>query len=59
MEPLADLAVFRSAPDLAMLMVPRSSHMHDFAPTRHRVWARLESFVEQVLTQRRLAAGDA
>jgi pimeloyl-ACP methyl ester carboxylesterase len=55
-EPLADLAVFRSAPDLSLLLVPRSAHMHNFAPTRHLVWARLESFAEQVLQQRRLAA---
>ncbi|RBY85281.1 alpha/beta hydrolase [Blastococcus sp. TF02A-26] len=55
-EPLADLAVFRSAPDLSLLLVPRSAHMHNFAPTRHLVWARLESFAEQVLVRRRLLA---
>jgi pimeloyl-ACP methyl ester carboxylesterase len=54
-EPLDDLAVFRSAPDLSMLLVPRSAHMHNFAPTRQLVWARLESFAEQVVTLRRLA----
>jgi hypothetical protein len=30
--------------------------MHNFAPTRHLVWARLESFADQVLTLRRLTA---
>lgn len=55
-EPLADLAVFRSAPDLGLLLVPRSSHMHNFAPTRHLVWARLHAFAEQAVEQRRLAA---
>ncbi|WP_156036326.1 alpha/beta hydrolase [Blastococcus sp. URHD0036] len=54
-EPLADLGVFRSAPDLSLLLVPRSAHMHNFAPTRHRVWARLESFADSVLSQRLLA----
>ncbi|WP_091942019.1 hypothetical protein [Trujillonella endophytica] len=56
-EPLADLAVFRSAPDLGLLLVPRSAHMHNFAPTRHLVWARLQSFAAQVVEQRRLVAG--
>jgi pimeloyl-ACP methyl ester carboxylesterase len=55
-EPLADLAVFRSAPDLSLLLIPRSSHMHNFAPTRHLAWARLEMFAEQVVTIRGLAA---
>jgi pimeloyl-ACP methyl ester carboxylesterase len=57
-EPLADLAVFRSTPDLSLLLVPRSAHMHNFAPTRHLVWARLESFADSVVTQRRLTALD-
>jgi hypothetical protein len=36
--------------------VPRSAHMHNFAPTRHLVWARLEAFAEQVRTLRALTA---
>lgn len=55
-EPLADLAVFRSAPDLSLLVVPRSGHMHNFAPTRHLVWARLQAFAGHVAEQRRLLA---
>lgn len=49
LEPLADLAMFRSAADLALLLVPRAGHMHNFAPTRHLVWTRLAAFADQVI----------
>jgi pimeloyl-ACP methyl ester carboxylesterase len=51
-EPLADAAVFRSTPDLAVYLVPQCAHMHNFAATRHLVWARLELFVEQIVALR-------
>ena len=51
-EPLANAAIFCSAPEVAVYLVPRSAHMHNFAPTRHLVWARLEHFVDQVVMLR-------
>ncbi|MGY1773290.1 hypothetical protein [Blastococcus sp. SYSU D00813] len=38
------------------LLVPCSSHVHDVAPTRHLVGARLQALAAQVVEQRRLAA---
>jgi pimeloyl-ACP methyl ester carboxylesterase len=47
-EPLADAAMFRSTSDLTLLIVPRMAHMHNFAPTRQRLWRRLSEFAIRV-----------
>ena len=47
-EPLADAAMFRSTSDLSLLIVPRMAHMHNFAPTRQRLWRRLSEFAFRV-----------
>jgi pimeloyl-ACP methyl ester carboxylesterase len=44
LEPLADAAMFRSTSDLTLLIVPQMAHMHNFAPTREKLWRRLEQF---------------
>jgi pimeloyl-ACP methyl ester carboxylesterase len=46
--PMRELAAFRSARDLALLVVPRMAHMHNFAGPRARLWARLDAFIGQV-----------
>jgi pimeloyl-ACP methyl ester carboxylesterase len=55
-EPLQDVAVFRSAPDIATAVIPRMAHMHNFAPTRTLAWARLQAFIHQVEAVGDLAA---
>lgn len=47
-EPLDDVRAFRSAADLSLLLIPRMAHMHNFAPTRHQLWTRLEHFARRV-----------
>jgi pimeloyl-ACP methyl ester carboxylesterase len=47
-EPLADAAMFRSTCDLALLIVPRMAHMHNFAPTRLTLWQRTRDFVHRI-----------
>jgi pimeloyl-ACP methyl ester carboxylesterase len=53
-EPLADAAMFRSTSDLTLLIVPRMAHMHNFAPTRQRLWRRLSEFAIRVARDARL-----
>jgi len=52
---LREVAAFMSTPDLAYFVVPRMAHMHNFAGTRHRLWARLSAFIAQVASQRKYA----
>jgi alpha-beta hydrolase superfamily lysophospholipase len=40
LEPLA----FRSSPDVTLFVCPRMAHMHNFAGTRHRFWARIHAW---------------
>jgi pimeloyl-ACP methyl ester carboxylesterase len=46
--PMREFAAFSSARDLALLVVPRMAHMHNFAGTRALLWARLDAFIGQV-----------
>jgi pimeloyl-ACP methyl ester carboxylesterase len=46
--PLIEAGAFPACRDLSIYVCPRMAHMHNFAPTRHRLWARLEAFVNQV-----------
>jgi hypothetical protein len=43
----------------AVYLRPRCAHMHNFAPTPRLVWARLELFVDQLLTLRGTEAESA
>jgi len=54
-DPLAELAAFKKATDIAAVVVPRMAHMHNFAGTRRRMWDRIDAFTLQVAT---LARGD-
>jgi hypothetical protein len=47
-EPIAELAAFTNATDIAAIVVPRMAHMHNFAGTRRRLWDRLDAFIAQV-----------
>jgi pimeloyl-ACP methyl ester carboxylesterase len=49
-KPLEELAAFTSATDLAVTVVPRMAHMHNFAGTRRRMWDRIDAFIAQVTT---------
>lgn len=46
LDPPADVAAFRSTADICLLILPRMAHMHNFAPTRARLWRRLISFAD-------------
>lgn len=48
-DPLRELAAFHSTPDLALAVIPRMAHMHNFAGTRERMWRRIEAFVAQAV----------
>jgi pimeloyl-ACP methyl ester carboxylesterase len=50
--PIEELAAFSSATDLALLVVPRMAHMHNFAGTRAMMWARIDAFIGQVARAR-------
>lgn len=43
---LTEAAAFTAARDVAVFQVERMAHMHNFAPTRARLWERLDAFVE-------------
>ncbi|WP_241835414.1 alpha/beta hydrolase [Pseudofrankia asymbiotica] len=43
--PAEEIAGFRAATDLSVLVVRRMAHMHNFAPTRATLWNRLDEFV--------------
>lgn len=51
-DPLRELAAFQSTPDLALTIIPRMAHMHNFAGTRMRMWRRLEAFAAQAAAAR-------
>jgi hypothetical protein len=38
-------AAFHSCRDLTLFLLPRSAHMHNFAPTRALLWDRLERWI--------------
>ena len=43
--PGEELAMFKAATDISLLVVPQMAHMHNFAATRTLVWERLDEFV--------------
>jgi alpha-beta hydrolase superfamily lysophospholipase len=47
-EPVAELAAFTNATDIAAIVVPRMAHMHNFAGTRQQMWDRIDAFILQV-----------
>jgi alpha-beta hydrolase superfamily lysophospholipase len=47
LEPLA----YRSATDITVFVCPRMAHMHNFAPTRALLWARIQAWGEAVAQQ--------
>jgi alpha-beta hydrolase superfamily lysophospholipase len=47
-EPLAEPAAYRSSRDVAVYVVPRMAHMHNFASTRVMLWDRIEAWARRV-----------
>lgn len=43
-DPLTEPAAYLRSPDITTMVLPRSSHMHNFAGTREILWRRLESW---------------
>jgi hypothetical protein len=43
-DPLTEPTAYPRSPDITTMVLPRSSHMHNFAGTRALLWARLESW---------------
>ncbi|OHV29671.1 hypothetical protein CC117_28730 [Parafrankia colletiae] len=43
-----EIAAFGTATDIAVYVVPRMAHMHNFATTRALLWERLDEFVTHV-----------
>lgn len=47
-EPLAEPAAYRNTRDVAVYIVPRMAHMHNFASTRVMLWDRIETWARRV-----------
>lgn len=54
-DPWAEPKAFKSAVDIQLYVCPRMAHMHNFAHTRTRFWARIHNWGEGVAAQRALA----
>jgi alpha-beta hydrolase superfamily lysophospholipase len=46
--PLAEPAGYRNSRDVAVYVVPRMAHMHNFASTRSMLWDRIEAWARRV-----------
>jgi hypothetical protein len=49
-DPRAEPQAYAQSPDITVLVCPRMSHMHNFASTRERFWARLHAWGDAVAT---------
>lgn len=47
-DPLAEPSAYPKSPDITTMVLPRASHMHNFANTREILWKRLESWAVSV-----------
>lgn len=47
-DPWAEPAWYRGSRDVAVFVVPRMAHMHNFARTRHTLWDRIAGFAQSV-----------
>lgn len=43
-DPMTEPSAYRKSPDVTTMVLPRASHMHNFAGTRELLWRRLESW---------------
>lgn len=50
-DPKREPMAYRSSPDVTVVVTERMAHMHAFAPTRHRQWARLHDWASSIATQ--------
>lgn len=51
-DPLAEPAAYRNSRDVAVYVVPRMAHMHNFASTRSMLWDRIEAWARRVAGKR-------
>ena len=54
--PHREPAEFTSSPDVSLYIVPSMAHMHNFAPTRARMWQRLNRWARMVAADVRAAS---
>lgn len=47
-EPMAEPAAYKNSRDVAVYIVPRMAHMHNFASTRVMLWDRIEAWARRV-----------
>lgn len=47
-DPRLEPTAYASSPDITVFVLPRSSHMHNFASTRHVLWRRIDAWVHGV-----------
>jgi alpha-beta hydrolase superfamily lysophospholipase len=47
-DPWAEPDAYRGSRDVAVFVVPQMAHMHNFARTRERLWARISGFASTV-----------
>jgi alpha-beta hydrolase superfamily lysophospholipase len=47
-DPWVEPTAYRGSPDVSVFVVPRMSHMHNFARTRQLLWDRLAHFAASV-----------
>lgn len=50
-DPRAEPRAYRSSPDVTVVEIERMAHMHNFAPTRERLWHRLHTWGEAIATR--------
>ncbi|MFC9838398.1 alpha/beta hydrolase [Rhodococcus sp. NPDC127530] len=55
-DPFGEPKSYPASADVSVAVIPRMSHMHNFAHTRERLWTRLHSWAEGVAEARRLNA---
>jgi len=53
----AEPAAYRQSPDITTFVLPRSSHMHNFAGTREMLWSRLDGWVCSIKANWRASSG--
>ena len=52
-DPWIEPKAYRSANDVSLFVCPRMAHMHNFASTRERLWARLHAWGETIADESR------
>jgi len=51
-DPLREATYFPAAHDVTVLTLPKTAHIHNFAPIRFKMWERLDSWIRSLPKQR-------